>query len=66
MSQNGQCKICRQKLSLGNQLRHQVICRPQNYESTSSSSEDDETGASSSKFNANHPLDNASDDTVDN
>ena len=61
-----QCKICRQKLSLGNQLRHQVICRPQNYESTSSSSEDDETGASSSKFNANHPLDNASDDTVDN
>ena len=37
-----QCKICRQKLSLGNQLRHQVICRPQNYESTSSSSEEDE------------------------
>ena len=23
-----QCKICRQRMSLGNQLRHQIICRP--------------------------------------
>ena len=26
------CKICKQKVSLGNQLRHQIICRPQEYE----------------------------------
>lgn len=35
------CKLCKQKLSLSNQLRHQVICRPQEYEQQTSSSEDD-------------------------
>ena len=37
-----QCKICRQKLSLANQLRHQVICRPPNYDQSSSSSSDND------------------------
>ena len=43
------CKLCRQKISLGNQLRHQIICRPPNYdkkkkkEDESSSSSDSET-----------------------
>ena len=40
------CKICNKKISLGNQLRHQVICRPEPYQeqssSDSSSSSDDE------------------------
>ena len=50
-----QCKICRQKMSVGNQLRHQIICRPPKYnkkkaqdESTTesdSSSEDEGTTA---------------------
>ena len=26
------CKLCRQKISLGNQLRHQIICRPMRYQ----------------------------------
>ena len=45
-----QCKICRQKMSLGNQLRHQIICRPPNYnkkkgqdESTSDSDSDSDS-----------------------
>ena len=42
-----QCKICRQKMSIGNQLRHQIICRPPNYgkkkgqDDTSSESDSD-------------------------
>ena len=45
-----QCKICRQKMCLSNQLRHQVICRPKKYESSSSEEEEeandeDEEGA---------------------
>ena len=40
------CKICNKKISLGNQLRHQIICRPEPYQeqssSDSSSSSDDE------------------------
>ena len=34
------CNICRRKISLGNQLRHQVICRPFVEETSSSSSSD--------------------------
>ena len=26
------CKLCRQKISLGNQLRHQIICRPMKWQ----------------------------------
>ena len=41
------CKICNKKISLGNQLRHQVICRPepcmeQSSSDSSSSSSDEE------------------------
>ena len=37
------CKICRRKISLGNQLRHQIICRPLvPSESSSSSSSEEE------------------------
>ena len=43
-----QCKICRQRLSLGNQLRHQIICRPPNYGDSSSESEEDTSRPSSS------------------
>ena len=32
------CNICRRKISLGNQLRHQIICRPIVEESSSNSS----------------------------
>ena len=43
------CKICRQRISLGNQLRHQVICRAPNYdkkkkEEVASSSDSDSDG----------------------
>ena len=48
-----QCKICRQRLSLGNQLRHQVICRPPNY--GDSSSEDDEDASRSGSSDKNIP-----------
>ena len=49
------CKLCRQRISLGNQLRHQIICRPPRYlyqkakrgeklsESSSSSEDTDST-----------------------
>ena len=36
-----QCKICRQRMCLSNQLRHQIICRPPKYETSSSSSDSD-------------------------
>ena len=48
-----QCKICRQRLSLGNQLRHQIICRPPNY--GDSSSEDDEDASRSGSSDKNTP-----------
>ena len=51
-----QCKICRQKMSLANQLRHQVICRPKKYETSSDSDSDDdqnERSSESSKSNYN-------------
>ena len=37
-----QCKICRQRMSLSNQLRHQVICRPKKFESSSDSETDND------------------------
>ena len=51
------CKLCRQKISLGNQLRHQIICRPPRYlfkkakrgEKLSESSSSSEDTASTSK-----------------
>ena len=48
-----QCKICRQRLSLGNQLRHQIICRPPNF--GDSSSEDDEEASRSGSSDKNIP-----------
>ena len=33
------CKICNKKISLGNQLRHQIICRPPHYQKDTSSSD---------------------------
>lgn len=43
------CKLCRQKISLGNQLRHQIICRPPNYETKKK--KDDESSSSSDSDN---------------
>lgn len=37
------CKICHKKISLGNQLRHQIICRPPAYQEKSTSSSDSES-----------------------
>ena len=37
------CKICNRKISLGNQLRHQIICRPPHYQGDNSSSDSSET-----------------------
>ena len=62
-----QCKICRQKLSLGNQLRHQVICKPQNYESTSSSEDDDnEDTSKTSSLPCGNSTDNGNDNEASN
>ena len=51
-----QCKICRQKMSVGNQLRHQIICRPPKYlqkqkgkDDTSSDSDSDSDSDSQSE-----------------
>ena len=42
-----QCKICRQRMSLSNQLRHQVICRPKKFESSSDSETDNDQNENS-------------------
>ena len=39
------CKLCRQRISLGNQLRHQIICRPPEFEKKDKN--DDDTSSSS-------------------
>ena len=41
-----QCKICRQKMSVGNQLRHQIICRPPKF--NKKKGQDDSTSESDS------------------
>ena len=46
------CNICRRKISLGNQLRHQIICRPIVEESVNI----DTNKASSSKSTGSHTL----------
>ena len=52
------CKLCRQRISLGNQLRHQIICRPPRYlyqkakrgeKLSESSSSSEDTDSSSQK-----------------
>ena len=48
------CKICRRKISLGNQLRHQIICRPiiaDKSSSSSSSSDQEEVSTKKTKSN---------------
>ena len=37
------CKICNKKISLGNQLRHQIICRPPHYQRGKKESSSDST-----------------------
>ena len=49
-----QCKICRQKMSLANQLRHQVICRPKKYETSSDSDSDDDQNEKQKDPKKNH------------
>ena len=44
------CKICNKKISVGNQLRHQIICRPPAYQEKSTSSSDSESDAEVDQF----------------
>ena len=59
------CNICRRKISLTNQLRHQSICRPQVNDSNSSSSSDNEDisnaqSKTSSSRSINNPVPSSS------
>ena len=52
-----QCKICRQRMSLGNQLRHQIICRPPKYNKSKGQEDSSSDSDSSSESDSGSDID---------